>query len=63
VVYPVLEFREKKQTFAKIEGCNVDFSHVKLLFLGQLARLYYSITMFTGIILGYTKPQMAASPI
>jgi len=50
VVYPVLEFREKKQTFAKIEGCNVDFSHVKLLFLGQLARLYYSITMFTGII-------------
>jgi len=25
VVYPVLEFREEKQTFAKVEGGNVDF--------------------------------------
>jgi hypothetical protein len=25
VFYPVLEFREKKQTFAKIKGDNVDF--------------------------------------
>jgi len=25
VVYPVLEFREEKQTFAEIEGGNVDF--------------------------------------
>jgi hypothetical protein len=25
VVYPVLEFREEKQTFTKVEGGNVDF--------------------------------------
>jgi hypothetical protein len=25
VVYPVLEFREEKQTFSKVERANVDF--------------------------------------
>jgi hypothetical protein len=25
VVYPVLEFREEKQTFPKVEGENIDF--------------------------------------
>jgi hypothetical protein len=25
VAYPVLEFREEKQTFAKVKGGNVDF--------------------------------------
>jgi hypothetical protein len=25
VIYPILEFREEKQIFAKVEGGNVDF--------------------------------------
>jgi hypothetical protein len=31
MIYPVLEFREEKQTFAKVEEGNVDFFH---LFIG-----------------------------
>jgi hypothetical protein len=37
VVYPVLDFREEKQTFTKIKGGNVDFFQIKMIFivLGQ----------------------------
>jgi hypothetical protein len=31
VVYSVLEFREKKQTFAKVEGGNMDFFQEKMV--------------------------------
>ena len=30
MVYPVLEFREGQQTFAKIEGDNVNFFQFKM---------------------------------
>jgi hypothetical protein len=29
VFYPVLEFRDKNQTFVKVEGHKVDFFHMK----------------------------------
>ena len=31
VIYPVLEFREEKRTFTKVEGGNVDFFLLEIL--------------------------------
>jgi hypothetical protein len=39
VFYPVLEFREEKQTFAKVEGDNVEFFHVTQGRLGWALKL------------------------
>jgi len=39
MVYPILEFREEKQTFAKVEGGNVDFSVSLVLLLQKICKI------------------------